>query len=253
MARPRSELRVRAAVVRARREQLHLGQKELGVSDRTYRAWLDGAPISEEKAECLARHLGLGIAEIVDGLPADYVIEAAEEEDDLSRRAIRLRDRAVRGALIHEAGKFRTYLRHIGLRFMPLRGFVRHFRHLGTEHHFYAEVVLHPAVPDASAVFTFSFKLGPLRIDYGEICVDATHARLVTHFAASGEPLARRHADGSIRVWTWFGKEACDFLVRSRHEFTLESNVRPAERDPDHRPDDVLCFRAAPHHQHKKK
>lgn len=248
MSRPASELRVRPDVVEARRRQLGLGQKDLGASDRTYRDWLSGKAITLPMAEELSRRLGLGIAEVVTGLPPEYIVEAADDEEELSVRARRLRDQAVGGALLAESGKLRRYIKRIGLRFVPLRGFAYNFEHKGIDRHYYAALTITPVDPATNASFVFSYGLGPLRIDYGEVATTAGYARLRTFFAATGDPAVPLAPDGSFTVWTWFGKDRCRFLVRSRQEFTTAISLEPTRKDASKRPPDVLCFHAAPHH-----
>lgn len=248
MARPVSELRVRAAVVEARRKYLELGLKQMGVARGTYRGWLHGRPITLLQAESLAERLGIGVLEIVDGLPDGYATGITDPDEAIAATSRELHDRAVTGGLIAESHKFRSYLRHIGLRFVAPRGFCRHFQHVARERHYYAEIVLTPLRPGDN-VYTFSYELGPLRIDYGTVQVAAGVARLRTHFAPSSESPVTLSPTHEVRVWTWFGRDACRFLVRATRDFGIRTHLEPANRDPDARPAGVVCFRAAPHHE----
>lgn len=226
-----------------------LGQKNLPISPSTYREWLEGAPATLEKAEELAACLRVGVLEIFDGLPDGYAVGIADPDEQLAPSAASLRDDAVTLGLLRESHKFTGYVRHIALRFVAPRGYTHHFEHDGRHPHRYAELVLRRVRTDVDAVFVFSYSLGPLRIDYGELRVAGSKARVLTNFAACSEPIVELDDPALIRVWTWFGKERCRFLVRSRQEFSVIEHFEPARRDPDARPAHVLCFRAAPHHE----
>jgi hypothetical protein len=249
MARPTSNLRLKKDQAEQRREDLGYAQDDLPVSPSTYREWLAGKPATVDKAEELAAFLRIGLLEIFDGLPDGYAVGVADPDEPLAPAARSLRNDAVIGGLVRGSSKFTSYVRHIALRFVAPRGYTHHFEHDGKHPHRYAELVLRRARPEVDTAFIFAFKLGVLRIDYGEIRVVGTQARVFTNFAACSEPAVELADPSQITVWTWFGKETCKFLVRSREDFSVTDHLEVARRDPDARPPGVLCFRAAPHHE----
>jgi transcriptional regulator with XRE-family HTH domain len=243
--------------VKKRRDELHFTNAELaraaGVKQRTIEAWLQPDEKRRpdiEHVEALAQKLSLGTDDICSMIPEEERALAHGGEGLLKvGRTLQI----VWEAIVHYWVRYRSYARHIGLRFWPLKGNVRRFFHKGHLRNAYAEVCITPLQrPDCVPIeFIFSYRMGVIRIDYGKVVLRGDALSLVPFFAGyADEGIAQ--SGGAFRVWTWFGPEPCEFVVRSTDvDFELQLDERRFPREPrcrGPREADVVCFLAAPHH-----
>ena len=206
-----------------------------------------------EDAEKIAVRLGVGLEEIAE-VPESVRIRAADLSTSLDKDGRELHEHAALGTLgtlvaTEYARPLWHYAQFVGLRFWPLKGHVRSFRHQSNVRHCYAELTLTPSTWPLRepARFIFSFALGPLRIDYGEVVLFEDRRVTLNAFFVPQTDEAIAATDGSFRVWTWFGKNPCRFIVRSPSKFDLALDADNLNRAPEEEPNAVVCFRAGPH------
>lgn len=219
------------------------------VTERSVQNWFAGRPLDTACVEAIARLLGLGLEEVAHELPESVQILAADAVTDLDSVGRRLHESVVLTTAARYWKHFRKYVQHVSVKHWPLRGFVEVFSNVGDGRR-YVEIRLKPTRTTAAGEplrYVFSHTVGPLRVDYGDVTVVDAQARLRMYLCTHTDraPLA---PDGTVRVWTWFDAEPCEFFVRSDVAFTLEWS--PAASDAEASPPaDVLCFPPSPHHE----
>lgn len=226
-----------------------------GTDRRAFDYWIadhgrKSCPFGKQVAR-LAEALEVGLSSIT--LPG--LLEEEMVDEDLPTQ---VPARARVGALREYWSILNWYRQHLGWRW-NLPGFcLREFAHSGSSPDYYAEVVIKPELfPLLDPVeFIFAFrspgmrnaKLLPVRrVDYGRIVLFPDRR---VHLASTFQnQTASGHAtrEGSFRVWTWFGKEPCEFQVRSMTAFELEARLEDKARHPGDDPN-AVAFLAAPHH-----
>lgn len=265
---------------------------EVGVSDEALRLWLNGVVRPDtEKAAAIADVLGVGLEEIAE-LPRRF---KDESWTSLIGAARTVADWILKTT--DETDKYRTYISHVR-KTPPLKGVVRSFEHDITKtmeafagrpaKNYYGEIWIRPNKwpEDKALLLDLSFWAfsGGVRFNYARLRLQTVRlknepnlvrlARLETFFDRGRDEGSRARAkeDGSIRVWTWFGKESCKFVINSQtreEEFEFKQGEPP---DPDageasddavrlalaesksyrealrRIPRDVICVLAAPHH-----
>jgi len=226
-----------------------------GTDLRAFEYWIanqgrKSCPYGRQVAR-LAEALEVGLSSIT--LPGPLDEEMVDEDLPTQVPA-----RARVGALREYWSILNWYRQHLGWRW-HLPGFcLREFTHDGSTADYYAEVVIKPELfPLLDPVeFIFAFrspgmrnaKLLPVRrVDYGRIVLfPDRRVRLASTFQNQAAS-CRATREGSFRVWTWFGKEPCDFQVRSMAAFELEARLEDKDRHPGDDPN-AVAFLAAPHH-----
>jgi transcriptional regulator with XRE-family HTH domain len=242
--------RVRAEAKRQGLTSMQLA-RELKVTPRTLSNWLRGSNgCTVEKVESLARLLGVGTLDIAKGMPSDYDSLECSEITFVERvRLVGLSKVALN--LLNESSKFLSYLPHVSPLTWPREGFVQPFRHDGNKTNYYAEIQI---IPEAIASgrrteFILSFILAKARFDYGRVTLHKGQVLATPTFPSSILPnRAILDSGGRARVWTWFGMEPCDFLIRSHHRFEIEVVDTGCSDPPAVDDTGAVCFRAAPHH-----
>jgi len=244
---------LRADRARARLSELGLTQGALAercdVELRTVQRWFAGGRASLVDAERFAAELGLGTAELFEGVPSDQ-----EPAAFASLRAalgfFGAREGTLSLALRAALENFEYFDRSISFAAHPAHGYVARVVMRPTDRDRFApfRVVLRPG---ACARLAFHAQVArAFRYGFGEIRIDATRATLVEHFHTRSA-VAERAADGAFEVHVWNASEMRELVVVGDHPFAFVRDAADASSlfdldDP--RTEHAVCFRPAPMH-----
>lgn len=244
---------LRADRARARLAELGLTQGALAercdVELRTVQRWFAGGRASLADAERVAAALGLGTAELFDGVPAEHDVAAfARLRDALS--FFGAREGALATALRAALENFEYVDRAISFASHPTRGHV-------------ARVVMRPEDRDRFAPFRLSVAAGEpgrlafhaqvarsFRYGFGEVRLDSVRATLVEHFHTRSA-VAPRDPRGDVEVHVWNASEMRELVVVGDRPFEFVRTDAEASATfdlDDPRTRHAVCFRPAPMH-----
>jgi len=221
-----SHCRLRADRARARLSELRLTQTALaegaGVELRTLQRWLAGGSTRLADAERVARALGLGTAELFDGVPD----EASDSPFVRLRSALRLlgtREWTLAHAVRTAVSSFDFIDRHASFTAHPRRGYVRRAPMGAARAHGFAAVRLRFGAPPPSRL-QLGAQIGrSFRYDFAEITLAGAEAELVElfHTRSVRAPLA---PDGCLWAHVWVASEMQELVVMADRDFELEDH-----------------------------
>ena len=219
-----------------------------GLKYRSFMHWLNESRTPDiDSVQRLAMGLGVGLEDIAFP-PAEALMLPEPDADPAYANDGPTLTRIFRNL----ARPFAWYGRYIGVTWWPIRGHVQHFEHTARRRHYYSELTVRPTRWPMSAdsqKFILSFQGGPLRFDYGQLTLTREGAVLLRAVFQEQRAQAKCGTDGTFRIWNWFGRERCSFIIRSAEPFDLVTDLESKGRDPTRSiPEDTVCFLAARHH-----
>jgi len=197
------------------------------VEVRTLQRWFAGQRVTLEDAERLAGALGVGTADVFDGVPEDGIATTLRRIAQIQRllsardgpftQGLRLMDEHFQ--LVYESVWFSAY---------PTSGFV--FRHTVPVQDRNGFVVLRVTPSAERASILLRSQVGRnLAIAMGRVNVDGSAVCLLETFMVRSM-LARRLDDGSFWLWVWSGIEQRELMLVSTTEFQVTVAMPSAEQ-----------------------
>lgn len=218
--------RIDAVAARDRLSALGMTQTALAarcdVELRTLQRWLAGSRTRLDDAERVAAALGLGTAELFDGVPD----EAKSSPFNLIRAALRLvgaREWAMAHALRTTVRSFEFIDEHASLTSHPRRGYVRRAPMASDRKDTFAAMRLRfpGALPSR---LTLGAQIGrSFRYDFAEMTLEEGEAELIElfHTRSVRAPLDPR---GSVWLFVWVAAEVREFVIMADGDLELEDH-----------------------------
>lgn len=241
---------MRTEVARARLAALGLSQTalaaSLGVELRTLQRWFAGTPTQLANAEAVARALGLGTAELFDGVRAEWGSPFAFLRGLASVLGTRESPFVRAAEVVLEQWSFLdTY---ISFASHPRQG---HVRRLELDPSLACGFARFHVQPGAARRLVFGAYVAPrLRYDFGAVSLEEGRADLVEYFHTRAMR-APRAADDSFELDVWIPREMSELVVIADADVLIRPipNVDRLVFVRDRRQNaHALCFRPAPSH-----